>query len=258
MLFDPAYTWHSNTVDNIQNGLSWEGACDHAGKDFEERGIIQSGWYCEKNNPATSIWLNYKPEQDWWFVSSNKAQGTKDMCEYQIADKGVSWCSNPVMERQVCGRAGQMYLICPGLIYYEWVYKGGWGFPYRYEQKKHPDQKMSCSSGVIDTQECLEPPLTALASFEDQQHDVCVSGHNIKSIDSQSPETCAQACLDHGDSCLGIEYRYTDGRCTLANGDNTAGCNGSYYKIDWYKRATGREDASLLELGDERAFVKTE
>ena len=236
-----------------------------------------------------------------------------------------------------------MYLVCPGLIYYEWVYKGGWGWPYRYEQKKHPDQKMSCSSGAIDTQECLEPPLTALASFEDQQHNVCVSGHNIKSIDSQSPETCAQACLNHGDSCLGIEYRYTDGRCTLANGDNTAGCNGSYYKIDWYKRrssattsipalasfedqqhnvcvsghniksidsqspetcaqaclnhgdsclgieyrytdgrctlangdntagcngsyykidwykrTTGREDASLLELGDERAFVKTE
>ena len=53
MEFDPTYTMHSNTIDNLKDGQSWEGACDHAGKDFEERGLIQDGWYCEKNDPPT-------------------------------------------------------------------------------------------------------------------------------------------------------------------------------------------------------------
>ena len=222
MLFDPAYWWHSNTIDNLADGLSWEGGCDHAGREFQRRGLIESGWRCEKNSLATSIWLNYKPKSDWWYVSQNKDAGRRDMCEYRIAMRDQDWCKDLPIETTVCADDGEPYLVCS-------------------------EGRMRCSDGKKDTVRCGVG--SSLASFEDQQHNTCVSGNNIKGLTGKSPESCALECLKHGSECVGIEYSYETQNCVLSSSANTDGCNGAHYKIDFYKRISG-ENVSLLELGD--------
>ena len=53
MLFDPHYDNHANRIDNIQDGVSWENACEHAGNVFQTEGYIESDWKCEKDAGST-------------------------------------------------------------------------------------------------------------------------------------------------------------------------------------------------------------
>jgi hypothetical protein len=115
--------------------------------------------------------------------------------------------------------------------------------------------RYTCPTGSSPAVPCpTPPPLPALASFEDQQHNVCVTGNNIVWLYNMSPESCARKCLDYGNSCVGIEYFYVVRECILASSTNTDGCPGASYQIDWYKRKMGGEDESLLELEDGSAF----
>jgi hypothetical protein len=92
---------------------------------------------------------------------------------------------------------------------------------------------------------------SALASFEDKEHDVCESGNTFAKYSNSSPELCAQACLDEGNICVGFNYFYESFKCSLSSSTNTEGCSGN---VDWYKRKMAGEDESLLELGDGSAF----
>ena len=115
---------------------------------------------------------------------------------------------------------------------------------------------MNCRTGVIDSTECVMPSSeTALELFDKAVKDTCVNGNNIKQLTGTNTEACAQACLDWGSDCVGIEYYYETDKCNLSSSANTANCDGKRWKTNWYKRKTRREDVSLLELGDSSVSV---
>lgn len=92
----------------------------------------------------------------------------------------------------------------------------------------------------------------ALNSFEYVQYNVCVEGHNIKKIEDTGPLECAQACLDHGVDCVAIEYIYADNgldeayTCVLSSSIDTSGCDGAYWKSQYYQRKSCACSAEIV------------
>ena len=78
-----------------------------------------------------------------------------------------------------------------------------------------------------------------------KKHDACVWGNNLEEIDDQTPDSCAQKCIDYGTGveCKGFEFIYgvhPDGaptnRCILQSSADTTGCPGQTYAMDFYER----------------------
>ena len=88
-----------------------------------------------------------------------------------------------------------------------------------------------------------DPACALVADKYEQIVKGCVSGHNIFLYPNKSVNECAAIC-DHIIGCQGFEYgvayggsgSYKPHDCQLQSSSNTAGCNGGYHNLDFYKK----------------------
>ena len=136
----------------------------------------------------------------------------------------------------------------PDCVGFEIVYGGN----YSEEEKNHCNLSSStyhedCSSWFYDFY-VRKPTSTALQKFYGRWRDWCVKGFNLERLYNQTPETCAQACIDKGTQCLAIEFAYKGskkGLCTLSSSfDNVINDSETCNYIDFYERKDLRPTSS--------------
>ena len=97
---------------------------------------------------------------------------------------------------------------------------------------------------------------TYLGDYFTGPENICISGKNIPpKLENTTPEKCAEACVNYGSGCKGIEFMpydsssYSANDCNLSSSATQNGCVNSELRIEfWTKRNDESTNALLLPL----------